>query len=115
MVGKKKKNLNGFTSDAVAITVVNLFDGSIPEGKLPHPVNSAANTRRQAQAGIGSGRVKAVRPEIVITYDEKKEKLNGMLLNERRMMLIFNTLPKVLAIIVWGHVVDMDLITFLSQ
>lgn len=75
MVGKKKKNLNGFTSDAVAITVVNLFDGSIPEGKLPHPVNSAANTRRQAQAGIGSGRVKAVRPEIIITNDEKTREI----------------------------------------
>ena len=63
---------NGFTSNAVAIAVVNLFDGSIPEGKLPHPVDSAANARGQAQAGVAGGRMETVRPEIVITIQRQK-------------------------------------------
>jgi hypothetical protein len=56
-----------FTSDAVAITVINLFDGSIPEGKLSHPIDSAANTRGQTEASVGGGCVETIRPEIVIT------------------------------------------------
>lgn len=63
-----------FTSDAVAIAIVNLFDGSIPEGKLPHPVDSAADARRQAQTGIGSRRVKTVRSKVVITISIRSER-----------------------------------------
>ncbi len=56
-----------FTSDAVAITVVNLFDGSVPEGKLPHPIDSAADASGQTEASVGGGCMETVRPEIIIT------------------------------------------------
>ena len=54
------------TSDAVAVSVVDLFDGAVAEGQFAHPVDSAADAGGQAQTGVGGRCVEAVRPEIVI-------------------------------------------------
>lgn len=54
------------TSDAVTVAIVDLLDGPVTEGQLPHPVNSTPNSRRHAQVGVGGRCVESVRAEIVI-------------------------------------------------
>jgi len=76
------------TSDAVAVSVVDLFDGAVAEGQFAHPVDSAADAGGQAQTGVGGRCVEAVRPEIVIA--------------------------QVLAVVVGGDVVNVHLIAFLQ-
>ena len=54
------------TSDTVAISVVDLFDGAVAEGQFAHPVDAASDASGQAQAGVGGRRVESIRPEVVI-------------------------------------------------
>ena len=54
------------TCDVVAVGGVDLFDATVAERQLPHPVDTATHARRQTQAGVTRRWVETVRHEIVI-------------------------------------------------
>lgn len=53
------------TPHVVFVRAVQLFDASVAEGQLPHPVDAAADARSQAQVGAGGGCVEAIRCKTV--------------------------------------------------
>ena len=55
------------TSDVAAVIVVDLLHASVAEGEFAHPVDAAANARRQAQTGVRRRRPEAIRREVIIT------------------------------------------------